>query len=235
MLFQLTRPLRGATTESRPQSGTSTFQLTRPLRGATHLLTQSFLSQEISTHTPLAGRDRKRAGNGRLVSHFNSHAPCGARHSRTPRHRRSVDFNSHAPCGARHIPTAGFEVFMNFNSHAPCGARLMIHKSSMVVWEFQLTRPLRGATPEFVPNGSRRHKMRTLYYPISRKIPFFRLFSPIFSREPLRNSISPAVRVILSARLRGHRFPLRRYVQFYSSNYSQDNKSSNCPVPDLSA
>ena len=78
--FQLTRPLRGATpTRVSPQYVGRGFQLTRPLRGATEV---SGLPDEIlciSTHTPLAGRDPRKPFILVLRSHFNSHAPCGAR------------------------------------------------------------------------------------------------------------------------------------------------------------
>ena len=42
------------------------FQPTRPLRGATSLIEPDRLAVEISTHAPLAGRDKYDA-NGRVV------------------------------------------------------------------------------------------------------------------------------------------------------------------------
>ena len=54
------------------------FQLTRPLRGVTTDGGGTETCVDISTHTPLAGRDggrHHRRGAGR---DFNSHAPCGA-------------------------------------------------------------------------------------------------------------------------------------------------------------
>ena len=55
--FQLTRPLRGATSSSVFNGSYSKFQLTRPLRGATAERFFQSLAVAISTHTPLAGRD----------------------------------------------------------------------------------------------------------------------------------------------------------------------------------
>ena len=79
LLFQPTRPLRGATGRpiclwivrhfnprapcgARPTllngfAGANQFQPTRPLRGATREAVEFFKMQRISTHAPLAGRD----------------------------------------------------------------------------------------------------------------------------------------------------------------------------------
>ena len=58
-------------------------------------------SMTISTHTPLAGRDSADVGLSHRHDHFNSHAPCGARLPATFAMALQFDFNSHAPCGAR--------------------------------------------------------------------------------------------------------------------------------------
>ena len=104
--FQLTRPLRGATTFVAGIVPSFEFQLTRPLRGATTSNARKQTIAGISTHTPLAGRDLWQSLLGSNDQHFNSHAPCGARQS------------------AAGIPRRAFA--------------------------FQLTRPLRGATSWFV-------------------------------------------------------------------------------------
>ena len=57
MIFQSTRPMRGATLPPFPQATTKKFQSTRPMRGAT----------------------RKKKQGKRMAQHFNPHAPCGAR------------------------------------------------------------------------------------------------------------------------------------------------------------
>ena len=56
------------------------FQLTRPLRGATVTLILAMQEEVISTHTPLAGRDSKSYAAVLESGNVNSHAPCGARH-----------------------------------------------------------------------------------------------------------------------------------------------------------
>ena len=79
----------------------SIFQLTRPLRGATAPRRKSSAAWSISTHTPLAGRDDACLRQPLPAIHFNSHAPCGARPGTFLILPPERDFNSHAPCGAR--------------------------------------------------------------------------------------------------------------------------------------
>ena len=78
--FQPTRPLRGATTwPHRNYHRQMGFQPTRPLRGATLLQGRRQSNQNISTHAPLAGRDRPVLRGRKSNSYFNPRAPCGAR------------------------------------------------------------------------------------------------------------------------------------------------------------
>ena len=57
--FLLTRPSRGATGGEQTERPINVFLLTRPSRGATLSICSSLSSRTISTHTPLAGRDRR--------------------------------------------------------------------------------------------------------------------------------------------------------------------------------
>ena len=124
-LFLLTRPSRGATIPRSP--GTScpgTFLLTRPSRGATHQANPLPIKALISTHTPLAGRDK----TGLVL------VPG------------EPDFYSHAPRGARRTVTGtgnGLSPFLLTRpSRGATGCRFRIHTGR----RFLLTRPSRGAT-----------------------------------------------------------------------------------------
>ena len=146
--FQSTRPLRGATSDHPWRNLWAwVFQPTRPLRGATRTpikLRDCFL---ISTHAPLAGRDRSSIKVTINKRDFNPRAPCGARPRHIQRFARAFYFNPRAPCGARRsITTDGCGVRIHFNPRAPCGARLMIPLRFSGFTIFQPTRPLRGAT-----------------------------------------------------------------------------------------
>ena len=56
------------------------FQLTRPMRGATSFAFLLFPLLDISTHAPHAGRDVRNMREDYVSIDFNSRAPCGARH-----------------------------------------------------------------------------------------------------------------------------------------------------------
>ena len=77
--FQLTRPLRGATGEKRTIVGTYEISTHTPLAGRDEIVKIINVDKKISTHTPLAGRDDKDIAPYDFLAHFNSHAPCGAR------------------------------------------------------------------------------------------------------------------------------------------------------------
>ena len=82
---------------ARPKQITGTvkskkFLLTRPSRGATPgpAIVNSF--SEISTHTPLAGRDTNSGIIGYCKGNFYSHAPRGARHGEPVYKERALQF-----------------------------------------------------------------------------------------------------------------------------------------------
>ena len=62
----------------RESGGREVFLLTRPSRGVTSRRRKINIHRHISTHTPLAGRDRALRRNLRRYKHFYSHAPRGA-------------------------------------------------------------------------------------------------------------------------------------------------------------
>ena len=97
------------------------------MRGATiHSTTGQASAQDISTHAPLAGRDRRSCSTSTpACANFNPRAPCGARHPRRSAARRSSGFQPTRPLRGA---TGGAEG--NLKTHSV----------------FQPTRPLRGAT-----------------------------------------------------------------------------------------
>ena len=58
LVFLLTRPSRGATANRQAAAVMREFLLTRPSRGATSFAIRICDRHGVSTHTPLAGRDR---------------------------------------------------------------------------------------------------------------------------------------------------------------------------------
>ena len=101
-VFQPTRPLRGATPCFHRGIAQSKFQPTRPLRGATLLRSVRVIGHlSISTHAPLAGRDRNTADTSE-PNDISTHAPLAGRDRKTVAlDSPSQYFNPRAPCGAR--------------------------------------------------------------------------------------------------------------------------------------
>ena len=122
------------------------FQSTRPVRGATRVPSASSLARRVSIHAPRAGRDvdsdaadhraavsihAPRAGRDPRLYHVplprrvSIHAPRAGRDPLSKdAHPTPVCFNPRAPCGARPRPTGCGNFFVSFNPRAPCGARL---------------------------------------------------------------------------------------------------------------
>ena len=122
------------------------FQSTRPMRGATLCLDDDAVGQDVSIHAPHAGRDH-RSGHTYCWPVVSIHAPhagrdygvCprtlhqrlfqstrpmrGATHGHAP-HRRCRNVSIHAPHAGRDV--VSFSVLPPcgcFNPRAPCGAR----------------------------------------------------------------------------------------------------------------
>ncbi len=77
------------------------FQLTRPSRGATRFLLRRGLSCPVSTHAPLAGCDPRFPGSLPRRLRFNSRAPRGVRLFLSIAIPCDFSFNSRAPRGVR--------------------------------------------------------------------------------------------------------------------------------------
>ena len=117
------------------------FQSTRPIRGA--------------TLTPLLALS--------LTRYFNPRAPYGARHDIRPRITKSIHFNPRAPYGARLTgPVIQTITRNNFNPRAPYGARPLFNLLVALLYLFQSTRPIRGAT---TPSRHMRQKPQKNFNP----------------------------------------------------------------------
>ena len=126
MLFQSTRPVRGATARlSPPVICTATrFNPRAPCGARRFRRAGGSLGKAVSIHAPRAGRDSSSTSNRHTSRRFNPRAPCGAR-------RDALSSPSSIPC---------------FNPRAPCGARPALRYSMARSIAFQSTRPVRGAT-----------------------------------------------------------------------------------------
>ena len=161
-VFQPTRPLRGATYNGCHHIKHRPFQPTRPLRGATirrpaclrgsvnfnprapcgaRLASKCFRLAAcfISTHAPLAGRDKLALALVRRLKLISTHAPLAGR-----------DAAYYKGGAARRIST-----------HAPLAGRDWNRQCSYLIGRlFQPTRPLRGATASVAPIAHRSYSFQ---------------------------------------------------------------------------
>ena len=108
------------------------FQSTRPVRGATETQPERGVKMGVSIHAPRTGRDQRGLRSFAAQKRFNPRAPYGARHRQAEPPNINHRFNPRAPYGAR--PQAGADMQQSF--------------------EFQSTRPVRGATPPPAGTGN---------------------------------------------------------------------------------
>ncbi len=170
LMFQSTRPARGATVAVRCQGGeygvsihapragrdskskaqtrhNSVFQSTRPARGATLDAAVHQQIPHVSIHAPRAGRDDV-AVDRRLKLVVSIHAPRAGRDIRSRASAaRCAGFNPRAPRGARRTGVERNVIRLEVSIHAPRAGRDMASWSDKPTssW-FQSTRPARGAT-----------------------------------------------------------------------------------------
>ena len=77
------------------------FQPTRPLRGATTGLVHRLSAFDISTHAPLAGRDRRRFLSAFRSDRISTHAPLAGRDQQKNLFPMSTKISTHAPLAGR--------------------------------------------------------------------------------------------------------------------------------------
>ena len=95
------------------------FQSTRPARGATSQWTTGGIYQRVSIHAPRAGRDPTRPGSLRRSAGFNPRAPRGARRRSSSMPSPRTRFNPRAPRGARPPFSVGMAGMDQFQSTRP--------------------------------------------------------------------------------------------------------------------
>ena len=170
MIFQSTRPLRGATRDGGRQWAQVPISIHAPLAGRDLDMEYETLSDlNISIHAPLAGRDWRyvhlaqarvvfqstrplRGATLRpfqrclLLPYFNPRAPCGARHKRATDGTANVQFQSTRPLRGATFIVSLYAIIISFQSTRPLrGATRYVH-FTQTGCVFQSTRPLRGAT-----------------------------------------------------------------------------------------
>ena len=122
------------------------FLLTRPLRGATQTMPPQNRYSFISTHTPLAGRDRF-VCNFSYLFKISTHTPLAGRDTPYPLSFISRIISTHTPLAGRDWNICGMAGKFYISTHTPLAGRDLQQMSFLSpAHAFLLTRPLRGAT-----------------------------------------------------------------------------------------
>ena len=123
------------------------FQPTRPLRGATIPKSVKQVSALISTHAPLAGRDKNVSPNQSIIAVFQPTRPLRGATQKHLWNKKPNKISTHAPLAGRDEKRRRIiDSTTDFNPRAPCGARRLRRSFEIIILLFQPTRPLRGAT-----------------------------------------------------------------------------------------
>ena len=156
-VFQPTRPLRGATNFSRAASRQiANFNPRAPCGARLPWFVSRWLGSYFNPRAPCGAR---RSQTAFLPSHqgISTHAPLAGRDRELNELSRTViDFNPRAPCGARLMVIPLLSISVVISTHAPLAGRdRSYQRQKQNKQEFQPTRPLRGATaPSVLPSGA---------------------------------------------------------------------------------
>ena len=123
------------------------FQSTRPVRGATRRCGGTAGAPGISIHAPRAGRDGMTlvlVDGGKYIS---IHAPRAGRDGKALQTPKNGDISIHAPRAGRDVLPLLHDRTVRISIHAPRAGRDKVVGKVIRAWvEFQSTRPVRGAT-----------------------------------------------------------------------------------------
>ena len=151
--FLLTRPMRGATfLEGTMSPLFLNFYSHAPCGARRWQAVFGFVDDDISTHTPHAGRDIDAGFNPNVTAQFLLTRPMrGATRRTVNGMKQHKDFYSHAPCGARRFDVVNPACSKLISTHTPrAGRDMLLFLVWMFLIKFLLTRPVRGATDTFL-------------------------------------------------------------------------------------
>ena len=124
ILFQPTRPLRGATwSRSCRSRSIHHFNPRAPCGARQRHRHIELFAVEISTHAPLAGRDRGASEDARPTSDFNPRAPCGARRAILQGWAAAMRFQPTRPLRGATVSANGELYIWSISTHAPLAGR----------------------------------------------------------------------------------------------------------------
>ena len=175
LLFQSTRPIRGATWPSVSGLSISSyfnprapygarlvvvgrmarsagFQSTRPIRGATAAIRADIVGDIISIHAPHTGRDFDLGSCPRVICPFQSTRPIrGATLAQRRKQSSHKHFNPRAPYGARPFRQCTFHHRDRISIHAPHTGRDSVLGQDLQQLQISIHAPHTGRDLEVLP------------------------------------------------------------------------------------
>ena len=223
IVFQPTRPLRGATTATNPsQIYRYHFNPRAPCGARRTTVPKVPKPKKISTHAPLAGRDKNVSPNQSIIAVFQPTRPLrGATKEAVVSKAEAEYFNPRAPCGARRNERINKRIYLRISTHAPLAGRDNSNRiKSTGLSGFQPTRPLRGATSrqaaylqeiDFNPRapcGARLSMPTETNYLIT-----ISTHAPLAGRDRRRGSSNPYENISTHAPLAGRDLHRKRHIR----------------------
>ena len=177
VVFQSTRPIRGATRGWGGSGGEIIFQSTRPIRGATQYITRLGRgSSDFNPRAPYGARLEAFQAIGEAIVFQSTRPIRGATCLRCQYRHDDNDFNPRAPYGARRITTGQTLNFGAISIHAPhTGRDPPVYRLSVHPHQFQSTRPIRGAT-RFRPRATPVRKNFNPRAPYGARLSYFHTY-----------------------------------------------------------
>ena len=111
------------------------------------MVTGETKNRAISIHAPRVGSDVVYAYLLCFRTHFNPRSPCGERLEKQKADIGGSEISIHAPrVGSDSIGFLWCAIFADFNPRSPCGERRFQYLDTMILYPFQSTLPVWGAT-----------------------------------------------------------------------------------------
>ena len=131
---------------------TRVFQSTLPVWGATHQSEQKAGYRSISIHAPRVGSDSLMPILATFCTDFNPRSPCGERRDPSGEQADNWYFNPRSPCGERQLAIITIKLLFQFQSTLPVWGATTAGGSLIGFNKFQSTLPVWGATLTQVPS-----------------------------------------------------------------------------------
>ena len=239
VIFQSTRPLRGATGAGGVSDSTGAISTHAPIAGR-DVAAQTIrpLGYRISTHAPIAGRDDARMVGLDLRVEFQPTRPLRGATLVAAVALLEVRISTHAPLAGRDgALVAGRVHGLQISTHAPLAGRDKGNATRFEVCNISTHAPLAGRDSKSVQITMHIFAITDKFQMFLRKMPTVRAFCFFFVREKRANFSANrpdnfcalVLRTIRSSVPRADTSACSRSVRFYSHTSCPSSKIEGCP------